>query len=270
MSPVTVLEANQIQKSYGSIVALDTATTRFEGNKIYGLFGRNGAGKSTLLDIMTGRIFADAGDVTCLGQDIVTNPDTLSDRCCYMPEKQYFPKRLKIKALLEHAKASFPLYDEAFAELALTNELSSWRGEGRLNQADLALRLQDYDKAEGVLRNAIRIEPYFDIPYINLADLYRHRQQDEIGLKTLQQGVQNNPRSAAMQYSLALTLIRLKQREKALDHLRRAIELEESVSQYWYAYAHIVLLRITVWYIKTVYLCISFGYSSSMIFVQFI
>jgi ABC-2 type transport system ATP-binding protein len=59
MSKVSILEANQLRKSYGSLVALDDVTIGFEENKIYGLFGRNGAGKTTLLDILSGRIFAD-------------------------------------------------------------------------------------------------------------------------------------------------------------------------------------------------------------------
>jgi ABC-2 type transport system ATP-binding protein len=32
-----------------------------------------------------------------------------------MPEKQFFPKRFKVKTFLDHAKASFPHYDEKYA-----------------------------------------------------------------------------------------------------------------------------------------------------------
>lgn len=115
MSAVTILEANQLRKSYGSIVALESATMQFTENRIYGLFGRNGAGKTTLLDILSARIFADQGDVNCFGQDILTNPETISQHCCYMPEKHFFPKRFKVTTMLDHAKASFPHYDEVYA-----------------------------------------------------------------------------------------------------------------------------------------------------------
>ncbi len=115
MSPMTILEANQLRKSYGSIVALEDATMQFEENKIYGLLGRNGAGKYTLLDILSARIFADKGDVTCFGQDILTNPEAISQHCCYMPEKHFFPERFKVKTFLDHAKASFLQYDEKYA-----------------------------------------------------------------------------------------------------------------------------------------------------------
>ena len=115
MSSVMILEANQLRKSYGSIVALENATMRFEEDKIYGLFGRNGAGKTTLLDILAARIFADKGDVNCLGQNILTNPETISQQCCYIAEKQFFPKRFKVKTFLDLSKESFPNFDENYA-----------------------------------------------------------------------------------------------------------------------------------------------------------
>ncbi|MEM7117077.1 MAG: ABC transporter ATP-binding protein [Chloroflexota bacterium] len=115
MSAVTILDANQLSKSYGSIVALEGATVRFEEDKIYGLFGRNGAGKTTLLDILSARIYANKGEVHCFGQDILTKPESISQHCCYMPEKNFFPKRFKVQKLLDHAKASFPHYDETYA-----------------------------------------------------------------------------------------------------------------------------------------------------------
>ncbi|MCP5096983.1 MAG: ABC transporter ATP-binding protein [Chloroflexi bacterium] len=112
----TILETKQLFKSYGSTVALENATLRFEENKIYGLFGRNGAGKTTLLDILSSRIFADQGTVTCFGEDISKHPEIINKNCCYMPEKHYFPGRFKVKRLLSHAKASFPNYSESYAE----------------------------------------------------------------------------------------------------------------------------------------------------------
>ena len=99
-----ILETKEICKSYGSIVALKNANLRFAEKKIYGLFGRNGAGKTTLLDIISSRIFADRGNVTCFGEDISEHPKVIADNCCYMPEKHYFPARFKVKKLLSHGK----------------------------------------------------------------------------------------------------------------------------------------------------------------------
>ncbi len=111
-----ILETNKLCKSYGSIVALKDANLRFTEKKIYGLFGRNGAGKTTLLNIISSRIFADHGNVTCFGEDISEHPRIIAENCCYMPEKHYFPAQFKVKKLLSHGKMSFPNYSEQYAE----------------------------------------------------------------------------------------------------------------------------------------------------------
>lgn len=116
-----ILEAGSLSKSYGSIQALDGVSLKFSENKIYGLFGRNGAGKTTLLNIISSRIFADRGTVTCFGKDIFKQPAIISENLCYMPEKHYFPGRFKIKHLLDCAKMSFPNYDAYYAEKLVWN-----------------------------------------------------------------------------------------------------------------------------------------------------
>jgi len=116
MEQTTILETKQLSKRYGSVIALDDATLRFSEDKIYGLFGRNGAGKTTLLDIISSRIFADQGAVFYLGKDVTKQTEVMSDNYCYMPEKHYFPDRLRVKKILSHASQSFPHYDSDYAE----------------------------------------------------------------------------------------------------------------------------------------------------------
>ncbi len=111
-----ILETKNISKSFGAIDALKDINLRFAEKKIYGLYGRNGAGKTTLLNIISSRIFADRGDVTCFGENISGHPEIISENCCYMPEKHYFPVRFKVRKLLSHAKMSFPDYNEEYAE----------------------------------------------------------------------------------------------------------------------------------------------------------
>ena len=111
-----VLKTENICKSYGSIDALKDINLRFADKKIYGLFGRNGAGKTTFLNIISSRIFADRGNVSCFGEDISEHPKIIAENCCYMPEKHYFPGRFTVKKLLSYAKMSFPNYSERYAE----------------------------------------------------------------------------------------------------------------------------------------------------------
>jgi ABC-2 type transport system ATP-binding protein len=111
-----VLEMKHIHKAYGSIVALEDASLRFEAKKIYGLFGRNGAGKTTLLDILTSRIFADSGEMTFGGADVIKHPATVAEHCCYMPEKHFFPSRTKVKNMLAYGRMAFRHFEESYAE----------------------------------------------------------------------------------------------------------------------------------------------------------
>ncbi len=107
---MALIETHHLSKSYQSVQALKDVNLRFENQTLYGLFGRNGAGKTTLLNILSGRIFADSGTVTCNGTGIAADNRTLVKSCCYMPEKHYFPPALKVKNLLGYARESFPDY----------------------------------------------------------------------------------------------------------------------------------------------------------------
>ncbi len=59
----TLLQLNQIHKSYGANVILDDATVSFSEDQKIGVIGRNGAGKSTMCKIITGHEEADSGTV---------------------------------------------------------------------------------------------------------------------------------------------------------------------------------------------------------------
>ena len=55
------IEAKQITKSYGPVLALDQVNLHIRTGSIYGLIGDNGAGKSTFLKLLAGHIFPTAG-----------------------------------------------------------------------------------------------------------------------------------------------------------------------------------------------------------------
>ena len=84
------IEVKGVSKNFGSLEALKNVNVCFEENRIYGLLGRNGAGKSTLLNVITGRIFAEQGEVTVDGEVSVENDRALKN-IYMMSEKNYFP-----------------------------------------------------------------------------------------------------------------------------------------------------------------------------------
>jgi neutral amino acid transport system ATP-binding protein len=60
---MSLLEAQNISKSFGGINALDTCSVSVEPGTITGLIGPNGSGKTTLFNIMTGYERVDSGQV---------------------------------------------------------------------------------------------------------------------------------------------------------------------------------------------------------------
>ena len=127
-------------------------------------------------------------------------------------------------------------FNSAFNELLSSNDLTSWRGEGRANQGLLALETNQISTAEQAFLGAITVEPYFDTGYINLADLYRTQQRSAEVASVLAKGMKNLPNSGALQYAYGLHLVRVQQHSKALGFFEQATIVEPQSPQYLYAY----------------------------------
>lgn len=65
-----VLETNALEKSYGSLTAVDSVSLSVDDGEIVGLIGPNGAGKTTLINVITGELSPDSGSVELHGEDI--------------------------------------------------------------------------------------------------------------------------------------------------------------------------------------------------------
>tara|TARA_B110000444_G_scaffold85948_1_gene81246 strand:- start:904 stop:1668 length:765 start_codon:yes stop_codon:yes gene_type:complete len=58
-----VLQAKNINKRYGKVVALDNANLELYGDEVLGVIGDNGAGKSTLIKALCGAVQPDSGEI---------------------------------------------------------------------------------------------------------------------------------------------------------------------------------------------------------------
>ncbi len=64
------LEMENINKSFGKVLALEDINLKIMDNEIIGLIGDNGAGKSTLIKIISGILQRDSGDMYVQGEKV--------------------------------------------------------------------------------------------------------------------------------------------------------------------------------------------------------
>ena len=63
-----LLEATDVSKTYGAVVALKSASLAVRPGEVHALMGANGAGKSTLVKILTGAVRPDRGTIAIRGR----------------------------------------------------------------------------------------------------------------------------------------------------------------------------------------------------------
>jgi ABC-2 type transport system ATP-binding protein len=68
MSDVLAVNAVDVTKRYGSLVAVDAVTVKVAQGEVYGVLGPNGAGKTTFLRMLFGLIRPDAGTLEIFGR----------------------------------------------------------------------------------------------------------------------------------------------------------------------------------------------------------
>src|SRR3569833_1698465 len=69
-----LIEAGNLQKSFGKVMAVRDVSLRAQDGKITGLLGPNGAGKSTTLRLLYTVLKPDAGDALVDGVSAVREP----------------------------------------------------------------------------------------------------------------------------------------------------------------------------------------------------
>jgi len=84
-SPAVVVE--DLQKRFGSFVAVNRVSFQVARGEIFGFLGPNGAGKSTTIRMLCGILAPTAGGGTVAGFDIRTQAEEIKKRIGYMSQK---------------------------------------------------------------------------------------------------------------------------------------------------------------------------------------
>lgn len=69
-----VLKVEDVRKTFGGVVALDSVSLELGRGEILGLIGPNGSGKTTLVNVMSGFLRPDRGEITAMGRPIIGSP----------------------------------------------------------------------------------------------------------------------------------------------------------------------------------------------------
>ena len=81
------VEADNLEKKYGSFYAVKNNTFKIKKGEIFGLLGPNGAGKSTSFKMMCGLAKPTSGTARIMGIDIKKNPEKARANLGYMAQK---------------------------------------------------------------------------------------------------------------------------------------------------------------------------------------
>jgi ABC-2 type transport system ATP-binding protein len=95
-----VLEAKNLTKRYGDVIAVDRVSLVVERGALFGLLGPNGSGKTTMIKMLTGQTRPTDGSATVLGVDVTKDPVGIRRQVGIIPEQETPPSFLTAKEYL--------------------------------------------------------------------------------------------------------------------------------------------------------------------------
>ena len=104
---MSIIEINNLSKSYGKTKALDNVSFNVERGELFGLIGPDGAGKTTLFRLLTTLLTPDEGSATVDGRDIVKDYLNIRAQVGYMPGRFSLYPDLTVEENLEFFAALF-------------------------------------------------------------------------------------------------------------------------------------------------------------------
>ena len=123
-----MIELRSVNKSFGSVKAVQGISFQAQAGEIFGLLGPNGAGKSTTIKMIMNILAPDQGAILFNGQGI---SEADKDRIGYLPEERGLYRKVKLGEMLLYL-ASLKNADMAAAGKRLDQwlarfELSEWK-----------------------------------------------------------------------------------------------------------------------------------------------
>lgn len=166
-----MIQAENLTKTFGKIVAVDHMHCSIPEGCIYGMVGSNGAGKSTFLRLLTGVYKADEGTILIDGEPVYENPK-IKGQIAYVSDDLFFLPGASLERMALLYKSLYPDFsEERFAYLMNTFKLPKNRpihnfSKGMKRQASIILALsscpkymffdETFDGLDPVMRNLVK------------------------------------------------------------------------------------------------------------------
>jgi ABC-2 type transport system ATP-binding protein len=135
-----VIEARQLRKTFGGVIAVDSLDLTIARGEIFCLLGANGAGKTTTINLFLNFIAPTSGEARISGLNVVDHPVETKQRLAYIPEQVMLYRNL---TGLENLRFFSTL---AGAAADSDRELLAILGEAGLPEADAHRRVSTYSK----------------------------------------------------------------------------------------------------------------------------
>jgi Cu-processing system ATP-binding protein len=98
-----MISVKQIDKKFGSLIALEKVSLELQAGKGYALIGPNGSGKTTLIKSILGLVIPTSGDIEFDGMSIMRDWK-YRDKIGYMPQIGHYPDNMRIGQLIDMMK----------------------------------------------------------------------------------------------------------------------------------------------------------------------
>ena len=105
---MTIIEVVDLQKRYGSQVAVAGASFDVQAGEIFGIVGPNGSGKTTTVECVTGLRRPDGGTVRVLGLDPQRDRAAVRAQVGVQLQAAQLPDRMRVQEALELYSSFYP------------------------------------------------------------------------------------------------------------------------------------------------------------------
>lgn len=105
------IDVHGLTKRFGRKVAVDGVDIEVPEGQVWGFLGPNGSGKTTTIRMLCGLLKPDAGEGTCLGYDVLKEPERIKRAVGYMTQRFSFWEDLSIRENLEFVARIYEVSD---------------------------------------------------------------------------------------------------------------------------------------------------------------